>query len=119
MQGAAMDRKDAWGLVAVALAVGLLLAYRHVWVEPREWGSICAAASPPLACIPRAALLWLQYWELWGLAALILGLAAFLGAPVSAAAVAVGAAAVINYNASWGMLGVALGGWSWIRRARG
>jgi hypothetical protein len=113
-----MDRKDAMALGFVAAAIAALLAYRHVWVEPRGWGAICAAAAPPLACAPREALLWLQYWGLWGLGGLALGLAAFLGAPVSVAAVAAGAAGVVNYNASWGMLGAALGGWAWIRRSR-
>ena len=31
---------------------------------------------------------------------------------------ALGAAAVANYNATWGMLGLALGAWAWIRRMR-
>ncbi len=114
-----MTRRDWAGLVVVAVWVAALVAYRHVFIEPREWGAICAAAAAaPLACALRTALLWLQFWQLWGTAALVLGLAAFIGTWSWAAvgAVALGAAAVINYNATWGMLGLALGAWAWLRR---
>ena len=107
----------------VAAAVAALVFYRAVYVEPREWGALCAAAAPPLACGPRDVLLWLQYEYLWGLGGLVLGVWAFVGAPrvVGPAAVAIGAMAVINYNATWGMLGAALGAWAWLvrRDARG
>ena len=69
--------------------------------------------------VPRAVLLWGQHWELWGAGALGLGLWAFLrraGVPLCAAAVALGVAAVVNYNATWGMVGAALGAWTWIGR---
>ncbi len=113
-----MMRRDYAGLAVVAAWVAALLVYRQIVIEPREWGAICAAAGAPLACAPRAALLWLQNWQLWGAAALTLGLAAFVGAGfwAAVAAVALGAAAVINYNATWGMLGMALGAWAWLRR---
>lgn len=113
-----MTRRDWAGLAVVAVWVAALLVYRQVYIEPRDWGAICAASAAPFACAPRAALLWLQFWQLWGAAALALGLAAFVGAGFWAAvgAVALGAAAVINYNATWGMLGLALGAWTWITR---
>ena len=113
------DNKDRFGLLVVAATIAALLAYRAHYVEPREWVGICGANSS-LACAPRAALLWLQHYQLWGLGALILGLWSFIGArfPAAVAAVALGVAAVINYNATWGMLGAALGAWSWIRRER-
>jgi hypothetical protein len=113
-----MTRRDWAGLAVVAVWVAALVAYRHTYIEPREWGAICAAAAAPLVCAPRAALLWLQFWQLWGAAALALGLAAFVGVGFWAAvgAVALGAAAVIDYNATWGMLGLALGAWAWITR---
>lgn len=115
-----MKRADWFGIVVVVGSLACLLAYRSAYVEPREWLSACAAAAPPLACAPRAALLWLQYWYLWGAGTLALGLWAFLGGPfaVAVAAVALGAAAVANYNATWGMVGLALGAWAWIRRSR-
>jgi len=116
-----MRRRDYAGLAVVAVWVAALLAYRHFAIEPREWGAICAAVPAPLACAPRAALLWLQFWQLWGAAALALGLAAFVGAGFweAVGAVALGAAAVVNYNATWGMLGLALGAWAWITRSPG
>ena len=115
-----MRRTDWLGLAVVAVSLGGLILYRQVYVEPREWVGVCAAAAPPLACLPRAALVWLQHFYLWGTGALLLGLWAFLGGPFAAAvaAVALGAAAVANYNATWGMLGLALGAWGWIRRER-
>lgn len=111
-----MARRDWIGLAVAAGMLGLLLLYREIYVEPRAWGAACAAAAPPLACRPRAALLWLQHWQLWGGGALLLGLWAFLGGPfrVRVAAVALGAVATANYNATWGMLGLLLGAWAWI-----
>ncbi len=101
----------------VAGSLAALLAYRAVFVEPRAWGAACALAAPPLACAPRAALLWLQYQGLWGGAALALGVLALLSRRffVVVAAVACGVAGVVNYNASFGMLGAALGAWTWLR----
>ncbi len=114
-----MTRRDAIGLAVAAGLLGLMLLYRHVYVEPREWGALCAAAAPPWACRPRAALVWMQIHQIWGGAALLLGLWAFLGAPFAlrVAAVALGAVAVANYNATWGMLGLLLGAWAWIGAA--
>lgn len=111
-------RRDLYGIAAVLAVLLLTLAYRETYMEPRAWGVLCARAPPPAACIPRAALGWMQQWQLWGAAALVLGGWAFLlRAPfaVRVAAVAVGAVAVANYNATWGMLGAALGAWAWIR----
>jgi hypothetical protein len=118
-QERAMRGRDWAGLAVAALWLAGLLAYRAYYVEPRVWGAVCAATPAPWACLPRQALLWAQYWGLWGLAALGLGLAAFLGAPVAPVAVAAGIAGVVNYNATWGMLGAALGAWAWIRRRSG
>jgi hypothetical protein len=116
-----MGRRDWIGLVAAAGGLGLMLLFRHVYVEPREWGSLCLGAAPPLACRPRAALLWLQHWQLWGGGAMLLGLWTFLGGPfwVRVAAVALGAVATANYNATWGLLGLLLGAWAWIGAAGG
>ena len=116
-----MRRADWFGVAVVAASLASLVLYRQHYVEPREWVGLCAAAEPPLACLPRAGLVWLQHWYLWGIGALLLGMWALFGAslPVAVAAVALGAAAVANYNATWGMIGLALGAWAWIRRGRG
>ena len=116
--GKFLARRDWVGLAVVALATALLLAYRAAFIEPRTWGAICAASSPPLACLPRTGLLWMQQRYLWGAIALVLGLLAFLvRAPfaVRVMAVVAGMAAVANYNATWGMIGAALGAWAWLR----
>jgi hypothetical protein len=115
-----MRRTDWLGLALVGASLGGLILYRQTYVEPREWVGLCADAAPPLTCLPRAGLVWLQHWDLWGVGALALGLWAFLGGPfvVAVTAVAIGAAAVANYNATWGMIGLALGAWAWIRRGR-
>ena len=113
-------KRDLRALGAVLLAVCTVALYRHLYVEPREWGAACLDLSrAPAACLPRAALLWLQHWQLWGAGALVLGTWSLAGAPraVQATAVAAGVIAVLNFNATWGMLGAALGGWSWIGTA--
>ncbi len=110
--------RDGVGLVVVAAAGVGMWAYRAAYIEPRAWGVLCAAAAPPLACLPRAGLLWLQREYLWGGIALLLGMWAFLARGprfVALAAMAVGIAGVENYNATWGMLGAALGAWGWLR----
>ena len=113
-----MTRRDLYGIAAVLAVLLLVPAYWQGYVEPREWVALCAQAAPPAACVPRAALGWLQHWQLWGAGALLLGGWAFLlraPFPVRVAAVTLGAVAVLNYNATWGMLGAALGAWAWIR----
>ena len=110
-------RRQLPGVLVVLLLVGAMAAYRAVYVEPREWGAACLDMSQaPAACTPRAALLWLQHWQLWGLGALALGFWAFLGGPPAAriVAVALGIIATLNFNATWGMLGTMLGAWAWI-----
>jgi hypothetical protein len=110
-------RRDAVALLVVIAAIAGMIGYRYAYIEPRGWGAICAAAAPPLACAPRAALLWLQQKYLWGGVALGLGLIAFLRrGPFwgAVAAIVVGVAAVENYNATWGMVGLALGVWVWL-----
>ncbi len=119
-----LTRRDVWGLAIVAAATGALITYRAIYIEPRAWGAVCAAANAPVACATRAALFWLQRHYLWGGTALALGLYAFLFRgpfAVAVAAVVIGIAAVENYNATWGMVGAALGVWAWLalnRRAR-
>jgi hypothetical protein len=107
-----------WIWLAVVLAAGFGMAeYRAVYIEPRSWGAVCAAAGAPWACVPRAGLLWLQTKYLFGVISLVLGVGAFLmRGPrwLAAVAMIVGIAGVQNYNATWGMLGAALGAWAWL-----
>ena len=112
-----MRRRDLAALLGLGLWLAALLAYRAAYVKPRAWAAACAAAMPPSACLPREGLLWMQQYGLWGGAALALGLAAFLGAPTVLLAIAFGLAGVVDYNASFAMLGLALAVWAWISPA--
>ena len=112
-------RRDWIGVAVVAAWLVAVLAFRAGVIEPREWAVACGGVHPPLGCAPRAGLLWMQHWGLWGLPAVALGLWSLRGAPfaIAVAAVAWGASGLANYNTDWGMLGVALGGWVWVTRA--
>lgn len=114
-----MRRRDAIGLATVAAVWAATALYRAFFIEPRAWSALCAAAAPPLACVPRAGLLWLQQQYLLGAGALVLGLWAFFGGGfrVCVAGVALGIVGVENYNATWAMTGAALAAWCWIEAA--
>ena len=110
--------RDYAGLAIVAACAAAIFAYRALYIEPRVWGGLCAGAAPPLSCIPRTSVLWLQREYLWGGFALALGLGAFLKRgqlTLCVAAVSVGIVAIANFNATWGMVGAALGLWAWLR----
>ncbi len=114
-----MQRRDMWGLATVVAATVGMIAYRAYFIEPRSWGALCVLASPPIACLPRAALIWLQRYYLWGAGSLALGLFGFAwggGFAAQLAAVILGVAAIENYNATWGAIGLVLGAWGWLRR---
>ncbi len=110
-------RRDVLALLAVAAAIAAAILYRRYGVEPRAWTAACIARHPPLGCAPRAAALWLQGHGLWGWTALTAGLSAFATRrfPLVLTAIVVGGAAIVNYNAGLGMLGTALGAWTWLR----
>ncbi len=112
---------DAGCLVLVALIGGGAEAFRWFAIKPFWTVGVCAAANPPGFCVPRAAVLKLQYYQGFGWAALALGLAGFvLGWRVAAAlAVGIGIAAVVNYNGTTGILGAALGVTAWLSLATG
>ncbi len=106
-----MNGRDVGALVLVGAGVAAMLLFRAAYVEP-------AGACSGILCWARSGLLWLQAGYFWGGLALGLGLLAFFGRcwRVGVAAVLVGADAVINYNATWGMVGAALGAWVWMMR---
>jgi len=112
---------DAAGLALVALIGGGMFAFRWFAIMPVWTVGACAAAGAPGFCSPRAVVLKLQYYQGFGWAAFALGLAAFvLGWRLTAAlAVAVGIAAVVNYNGTTGILGAALGLTAWLSLATG
>jgi hypothetical protein len=107
--------QDWAGLGAVAALGGGMFAFRELAIVPRATVGLCAAAAAPAFCAPRAAVLWLQYQQLFGWAALALGLAAFLTGRrwPGVLGLGVGIAAVVNYNATTGIIGAALGLVAW------
>jgi len=114
-----VTRRDWWGLGTVVSVAAALVLYRFYFIEPREWGAACVSASPPLVCLPRAGVIWLQRYYLWGGVSLALGLWGFAWGGAFAAqlgAVLFGVAGIENYNATWGAIGLALGAWGWLRR---
>ena len=112
---------DAACLILVALIGGGAEIFRWFAIKPFWTVGVCAAANPPGFCLPREAVLKLQYYQGFGWAALVLGLAGFvLGWRVaSALAVGIGIAAVVNYNGTTGILGAALGATAWLSLATG
>lgn len=103
--------------IGVVLAVAAAaIVFRELTIVPRTYVGLCAGANAPLVCVPRHAVLWLQYERLFGMAALLLGLLGFAFARrwLGVAALAVGIAAVVNYNGTEGIIGAALGLWGWL-----
>ncbi len=113
--------EDWMGLWVVAMIGGGMFAFRELAIVPRATVGLCAAASAPPICAPRAAVLWLQYQQMFGWAALLLGLAAFIFGKrwPGVLAVSIGIAAVINYNGTTGIIGAALGIITWIGLSTG
>ncbi len=111
-----MTTEDWLGLWTIVFIGASFFAFRELAIVPRATVGLCAAAAAPPICAPRAAVLWLQYEQLFGWAALALGLAGFFKGLRLAAilAIAIGIAATINYNATTGIIGAALGLTAWI-----
>jgi len=108
--------EDWMGLWAVAMLGGGMFIFRQLTIVPRAMVGICAAASPPAICAPRHDVLWLQYEQGFGWAALVLGVVGFCAGWRWAAvfALGMGIAAVVNFNATTGIIGAALGLVAWI-----
>ncbi len=111
-----MGDADWYGLTAIAIiGVGAWL-FRFQAIEPFWTVGACAAPGRPAFCLPRQAVLWLQYQQAFGWTALILGVAAFvLGRRwLGVLAIGIGIAAVVNFNATTGILGASLGLIAWM-----
>ena len=107
---------DWYGLTVVALLGVGAWVFRFQTIAPLWTVAACAGPDRPGFCVPRQAMLWLQYQQAFGWAAFILGVAGFvLGRRwLGVLALGVGIAAVVNYNATTGVLGAALGLYAWI-----
>jgi hypothetical protein len=108
----AVDWMGAW---MVAMLGGGAFAFRWLFIVPRETVGMCAAANAPGFCMPRGWVLHWQYLGAFGWVALALGLAAFFSGRRMFAPLAVGAGivAVVNYDATLGIIGAALGVAAW------
>ncbi len=110
--------KDAdWHGLSIISGIGVAAwLFRFKTIEPFWTVGACAAANPPGFCIPREAVLWLQYHQLFGWAAFALGVAALVFGRrwPGVLAVGIGIAAVVNFNATTGILGAAFGLMAWI-----
>jgi hypothetical protein len=110
-------RAEDWmGLWLVALVGGGMFAFRKLAIVARMTVGLCAAANAPVFCAPRAAVLWLQYQQAFGWAALLCGIAGFaLGRRwPGVLAMAIGFTAVVNYNAAMGVMNAAHGLVAWV-----
>ncbi|MGC9271230.1 hypothetical protein [Acidiphilium sp.] len=116
---ARLSRADRVGIGVVIAVSAAAIVFRDLTIVPRAFVGLCAGAHAPLVCVPRQAVLWAQYEGWFGLAALGLGIAGFLFARrgLGVAALAVGVAAVVNYNGTEGIIGAALGLWGWLEAA--
>ena len=111
-----LQGKDWMGAWVVLVLGGGMFAFRQLTIVPRAMVGICAASPAPAICAPRAAVLWLQYEQVFGWVALALGLAAFVWGRrwLAALALGLGLAAVVNFNATTGITGAALGLVAWL-----
>ena len=89
---------------AVALALGVAataMALRYLAIEPQAIGIACANPPAPWWCVPRGVLVLGFRHDALGIAAIVLAVAAWLFSPraLAVAALAVGAAGLVLYNA--------------------
>ncbi|MEO5374567.1 MAG: hypothetical protein H7840_09835 [Alphaproteobacteria bacterium] len=105
----------ATGLTAAVAAVAAAAAVRYVMIEPREIGALCQAGLGPWWCPVRQALVVVFRENLLGLGALVLAVLGYVGGESRAArvfavlAVALGAVALVLYNAGLGAPALLLG----------
>lgn len=106
--------RRAWPLGGVLLAtaaalVGFLLRYR--FIEPEALGAACADAGP-WWCAPRTALIVATEYNLFGWLSLACAIYAIVyrphGAPAAHAALLIGGAGLILYNATVSAVAVVL-----------
>ncbi len=113
--------EDWMGAWMAAMLGGGAFTFRWLFIMPRATVGLCAAANAPSICTPRAWVLSGQYHQVFGWAALALGLWAYFGANrmIAASALGLGVAAVVNYNGTQGMIGAALGLIAWLSLVTG
>ena len=112
-------RRDWAGIAAVVVVFGLFQAFRLIWMEPRSVGLACLHGGPSLVCSTLSGLAWVIHFYVIGGVALLCGIWAITRGSLLPAVLSVclGVVGMIDYNISWGLLGAALGVWTWLRAA--
>ena len=108
--------EDWMGIWLVAMIGGGMFAFRELAIVPRATVGLCAAANAPAICAPRPPCFGCNINRLS--AGRRLAWALPPSSPASAGrpslALGIGIAAVVNYNATTGIIGAALGLIAWI-----
>jgi hypothetical protein len=99
------------GIPVSAAAWAMAWGLRETIIDPSAAALACSSAEPPPWCPLRTAILVGQLDQLWGLAALAVGIFALLRGPRWAAvlAPALGLVAIVNYNVEMGVLALIFG----------
>jgi hypothetical protein len=102
--------RAAWltPLIVGAVALGIGLAGRYLWIEPREMGLACSDLPPPWWCASREAAVHIHEWNGWGLASLLAGIIALIFRVywLALVALAVGLMGLVLYNAGLAAVGL-------------
>jgi hypothetical protein len=99
------------GVLVGALAFGASWQLRAIYIEPSSAALTCNATPHPGWCVIRFAILAAQHNALFGVAALVAGVAALLrGGPAAAVAAAgLSVVAIVNFNVEMGALALVFG----------
>jgi hypothetical protein len=102
--------RKAWlvPLILGAVALGVALVTRYVWIESTEIGLTCAALPPPWWCEPRYVVVRIHQLDGWGLTALATGVLALLTRwyPLALLALVVGLFGLVLYNTGLAAVGL-------------
>ena len=105
--------RKAWlvPLILGAVALGLALVTRYVWIESTEIGLSCAALPAPWWCEPRYVVVRIHQLDGWGLVALAAGLLGLLTRwyPLALLALVVGLIGLVLYNTGLAAVGLLAG----------
>lgn len=91
-----------------AVALGLALVARFLWIEPSTMGLACAPVPPPWWCSPRTGVILVHQFNGWGLVALVSGLLALVlrWYPMALLGLASGLVGLVLYNAGLAAVGL-------------
>jgi hypothetical protein len=106
-------RSAAWKawlvpLILGALALGVALVTRYVWIESTETGLACSALPPPWWCEARYLVIMVHQHDGWGLTTLAAGILALLTRwyPLALLALVVGLIGLVLYNTGLAAVGL-------------